>query len=430
MRLPSDIFLALRYLKPKRTFVSMITLLSVLGPVLGVALLVIVTAIMSGFDQSIRLRILNMQAHLQVFPPLSFKAGEVDVIENPDPVVEAAQRAGAKGAPVAEGPVLLQVKDQIVAKLARGIIPELERHVTSLGDDRVVTGRFEIKPGEALIGSEMAASLNLRLGDHFLLHAPKKLTRNLSWEKDGSLKVKDSQQFVLPEEVTVVGIFNMGVYEFDSSVVFLHLDQACDLFGLPLGSATAVQVRTPDPFVMDGQVQALQESFPTYRFLTWKDANRQLFGALRVEKNLMMFLLVFIVIVAAFGIAGTLITVVVQKTREIGIMKAVGLPWWMVANIFMLQGAMIGVFGAGAGTLLGALVVHYRNLIQALLGKIMGVEVFPRELYQLSEIPAKMIGSDVALIAGVAVVICIAGAVVPALFASALSPAAALREDN
>jgi lipoprotein-releasing system permease protein len=164
--------------------------------------------------------------------------------------------------------------------------------------------------------------------------------------------------------------------------------------------------------------------------VTWQEANRQLFGALRVEKNLMFFLLTFIVIVAAFGIAGTLITVVVQKTREIGILKAVGMPGGTIARIFLLQGTIIGLIGTSLGTGLGLTIIHYRNQVAAVLAAVMGVEVFPKELYHLSQIPALVMASDVVLIVSAALVICIAGSLVPALYASALSPAAALQEEN
>jgi lipoprotein-releasing system permease protein len=428
MRLSADLFLALRYLRPKRTFVSVITLLSILGPILGVALLVIVNAIMSGFDRDIRDRILSMQAHLQVFPSRLYGQEGMPVIEKPDTVIQAVATMGAKAAPLIEGPVLVQVRDRVTAKYLRGILPAKERVVSNLAQS--VTGRFELKEGEALIGMELAKELNLKLGDRLLLHSPAKLTRNIEWLPDGGVKVKDAGEVYLPEQVTIAGIFNMGVYEYDSGIIFVHLDRAADLFGLPWGCATSVQVRAPDPFKLDALNRQLQETFPTFRTLTWQEANRQLFGALRVEKNLMFFLLVFIVIVAAFGIAGTLITVVVQKTREIGILKAVGMSGGMVARIFLLQGIFIGVIGTILGTGLGALVVYYRNAIAGLLGAIMGVEVFPKELYHLTQIPGQIIPADLALVMGASLLICVAGALIPALLASAQSPAAALRDEN
>ncbi len=424
----ADIFLAFRYLRPKRTLISVITLLSVMGPILGVALLVIVTAVMSGFDRDIRERILGMQAHLHVFPPQGLDTESAAVIEDPGPVLEELRKLGAHGAPVIEGPILLQWKKQVMAKYVKGIVPALEKTVSNLAG--AVRGRFDIREGEALIGEEMAAQLGLTIGDHLLIHAPARLTQGIQWTPDGRVKVRRTDEVYLPEEVTVVGIFSMGLYEYDSSIVILHLDQAAELFGYDWGAATSVQARTPDPFHLEGIESALRKAFPRYRVRSWQEANRRLFGALRVEKNLMSFLLFFIVVVAAFGISGTLITVVVQKTREIGILKAVGMTAGTVARIFVIEGAVIGVAGTTLGIATGLLVIRFRDRIAALLSTVMGVEVFPKELYHLTSIPARIVPSDLGRIALLAVGICILGALVPALYASFLSPAAALHEDN
>jgi lipoprotein-releasing system permease protein len=430
MFLPADIFLALRYLRPKRTFISVITLLSILGPVLGVALLIIVTSVMSGFDRDIRDRILDMQAHLQVYPGYGMAGGNGMVFEDPSDILAALKEVGAQGAPVMEGPVLIQIRDEVTTKYLKGIVPELEKHVTNVHRSGSFTGRYDIKEGEALIGQEMALELGLDIGDQVLIHSPKRLTNNVTWEEDGQVTVSEPDEIYFPEEVTIAGIFSMGVYEFDSSVILIYLDQADDLFGYDWGSATTVHARVPDPFQMDRLTQDLRERLPGCRIVTWQEANQMLFGALRVEKNLMFFLLTFIVIVASFGIAGTLITVAVQKTREIGIMKAMGMGSGMIARIFVLQGAVIGVIGTAIGTGIGLLIIRYRNQVADILARIMGVEIFPKKLYDLSQIPALATSGDVIRIVVLAMVICVCASLVPALYASALSPARALQEET
>ena len=427
MPLPADILLSLKYLRPKRTFISMITLLSVLGPILGVALLVIVIAVMSGFDRDIRERILGMQAHLQLTLPYGGSASQ-SVIARPEPYLDGLHDLGIAAAPLIEGPVLLQQGKQISTKYVRGIVPHREKKVTDLKDR--VEGRFHIREGEALIGGEMALELGVGPGDTLLVHSPAKLTENITWREDGSIETGDLDTVYLPEEVTIAGVFNMGVYEYDSAIMFMRRDQAAELFGLPWGSATVIRGRVPDPFRMASLVQDVQTKFPGLRVVTWQQANRQLFDALRVEKNLMFFLLTFIVIVAAFGIAGTLITVVVQKTREIGILKAVGLTSAAIARIFLVQGAAIGVIGTVFGSAAGLLVIYYRDVIADLLARLMGVEVFPKELYHLTSIPARVTPQDVLIIAGIAFIICVFASLIPAVYASCLSPAAALREEN
>ena len=428
MRLTADIFLALRYLRPKRTFISVITLLSVLGPILGVALLIIVTSVMSGFDRDIRERILDMQAHIQVLPTGMHDVLGLPVFDTTEDIMKALNAAGAEGSPIIEGPILIQLRNQVEAKYVRGIVPETEKRVTGVFER--IEGKFNIAEGEALIGEELALQLGMGIGDQFLIHSPKQLAKSIHWDEKGRIQAREADEGYLPEEVTIAGIFSMGVYEYDASLVLVHIDQAADLFGLDWGSATSVHARVPDPFSMDSITNELRQQLPQARVVTWQEANQKLFGALRVEKNLMFFLLTFIVIVAAFGIAGTLITVAVQKTREIGILKAIGMSSGLVARVFMLQGTLIGMLGTAAGTGLGLTIIHYRNEVAAVLAKVMGVEIFPKELYHLSQIPALVTERDVLVIVGVSLVICMLASLVPALYAAALSPARALQEEN
>lgn len=445
MQLTADLLLAFRYLRPKRTFISVITLLSVIGPMLGVAILIIVTSVMSGFDHDIREGILSMQGHVYVRPYYRNQ-----IIEDPDKLIKKMADLGIQGAPVIEGPVLIQVGKEPVIKMARGIVPELEKHVTNLASNGQFVGRFDLKDGEVLIGDAMARSMGLKIGDELLLHAPQRLTGNIKWGDNGEVKVTEPDEVYLPEEVKVVGIFSLGVQDFDDGFIFLSLDQAADLFGYEWGTAMSIHGSVKDPFRMEGTLDALRKVLPLqrvrypsdkglgyeeriepkYEVQSWQQVNAMLFNTLRVEKTLMVFLLTFIVVVASFGITGTLITLAVQKTREIGIMKAMGMSRWLVARIFLLLGAVIGTLGTTLGTVVGLLVIHYRNQVADLLGKLMNADVFPPELYHLINIPGRPMFGDVSLIVALSVFICILASLVPALYASALSPARALREDN
>jgi lipoprotein-releasing system permease protein len=425
MQLPADVLLALRYLRPKRTFISVITLLSLLGPALGVAILIIVTSVMSGFDEDIRNGILSVQAHVYVSP----LTGE-PVISEPGPVLDMLRVAGVRGAPVIEGPVLVQVRDTSSVKMAKGIRPELEQEVTNIATNGRFSGRFGIREGEALVGSALAEELGLRLGDELLVHAPQRLTGSITWDQDGSVRVKEPDEVYVSESVRIAGIFSMGVLDFDNGLVFLHIDQAAELFGYDWGSATSIHGRAPDPFRMEALLARLRGGLPRYTVRSWQEVNQLLFGALRVEKTLMVFLLTFIVVVASFGIAGTLITVAVQKTREIGVLKAMGMGRGLVARIFLMVGGIIGLVGTVVGVGLGLLVIRYRDAIAGLLSRAMGVDVFPPELYHLTQIPGKPMAFDVILITLLSLVICMMASLVPALYASAMSPARALQEEN
>lgn len=422
MRLPADFFLALRYLRPKRTFVSVITLLSILGPTLGVAILLIVSSVMAGFDRDIRRGIMNMQAHLQVYP--RYEA----VIGDPAAMMAALREHGVTSSPLIEGSALIQLRQSIQPKMLRGIVPALEKEVSNVAAKGFI-GRFDIRDGEAIIGQRLAMQLGLRIGDQMLIHSPARLTQNVTWKDDGQVDISQPDEIYLPEEVHVVGLFSTGVADFDDNVIFVTLDQAAELFGYEWGAATCVQGKVADPMRMDALVQTLREALYPADVVTWQERNQLLFGTLRVEKNLMSFLMAFIVLVASFSIAATLITVVVQKTREIGVLKAVGMSRWLIARIFLLQGAVIGVIGTSLGTALGLLVMACRNQIAALLSAIMGHDVFPAELYHLTQIPALTTPADLGRIVALSLSICVLAALVPALYASAMAPAKALQDD-
>ena len=239
--------------------------------------------------------------------------------------------------------------------------------------------------------------------------------------------MKEVSKVYLPSEFKVVGIFSFGKYDFDKNVLFINLDDADELFGMPWGSATAVYVRTNNPFDLTNELASLRESFPDMHVLSWQQMNRKFLGVLEVEKNMQFFLLIFIVLVAAFSIANTLITVVVQKTREIGLLKALGAGDGTVLRIFLCQGFLVGAVGTGFGILLGILIIYYRNNILRLLRLITGQEVFPKQFYLFSELPATINPYDLIWIAVISISLCTLGGLIPAWRAARLDPAKALR---
>ncbi|NMA44052.1 MAG: ABC transporter permease [Oligosphaeraceae bacterium] len=422
MPLPAELFLALRYLRPKRTLVSVISLLSVLGPTLGVAIMLIVSSVMSGFDRDIREGIMSMQAHLNVYPRFS------ESFEDPLSLVAQFELYGVKSTPVIEGNALIQVRKLVLPKVVRGIIPELEKQVTAIQRNYFHPGHV-LQEGEVVIGGRLASSIGLRVGDEILIHSPARLTKNVVWKDDGTVAFKEDEEVYLPEEVKVAGLYSMGVADYDDNVIIMHLDQAAELMGLDWGSATSIQIAVPDPMQMQQLQDTLKKNFPLCHFVSWQEKNKLLFGTLQVEKNLMTFLMTFIVLVASFCIATTLITVVVQKTREIGVLKAVGMSNGRIARIFLLQGGFIGLMGTGLGVALGLLVLAFRDRIANILSLIMGHEVFPAELYHLMKIPALTTCSDLLLIVTLSLGICILAALIPALYAASLQPAKALQEE-
>ncbi len=411
MYLPFSLFLALKYLKPKRTFISVISVISMIGVVLGVAVLVIVIAVMAGFDDMWREKILGFDAHVTVTSP----AG---VIEDAAAVADAVRAVpGVAGvAPYVQGLVFVQHAGRVHTPLLRGIDVEREKQVSRLPQS-MVAGAFALGPEDVIIGMELARRLGLRVGSRILLYSPQHFTSG-------------RDEISLPAEMTVAGIFEIGMWEYDVGFVLAPLGAARELCGLEQG-VHALRVMARDPY-QAGAVAAriaarLERDFPGMECRTWMDLNRQLFDALRVEKHMMFFLLIFIVLVAAFGLTNTLIVEVVQKTKEIGLLKALGFSSGAIMSVFFWQGWIQGVLGTGLGIGLGMLVLRFRNAIMRGLAGMLSMELFPKELYHLSEIPARVTLLDVGAVAVLSLIICTLAGFIPAWRAAKLDPARALR---
>jgi len=419
----TELFLAGRYLKPKRNAVSLITLSSIVGVMLGVAVLIVVLAVMTGFTELMKQKLIETQSHFQVRSVFGNY-----VIENPAPVVAAIKQHGGKAAPVLQSPILLQIKRNLDPRMMLfGVNPDDFTNVLPVGK-MLVSGKFSLEKNEIVISSDLAARWNLKVGDKILLHSPQKLTSLVDFKPGGGVELNKKSSAYLPGEFKITGIYSTGKYDFDRSVVFVGLEDAAELLDLPWGSASSVFGWGDDPFHQKPLIDSLKKDLPNYRISTWEDENSQLLGVLAVEKRMMFFLLIFIVLVAAFSITNTLITSVYQKTREIGILKSLGASDMAVSSIFVLQGFLVGVIGSIAGTTLGVLIIYFRNDIMSWVSKITGQQLFPKEFYYFNELPAKIIlFPDVTLIVVSAIVLCTLGALLPALRAARLDPARALR---
>jgi len=231
----------------------------------------------------------------------------------------------------------------------------------------------------------------------------------------------------LPKELTVTGIYETGHYLHDSEFLLVPVHVGQELYGLE-DALHGITVKTVDPYGAAQVKERIQRLLKEPEYAqTWIDMNSQYFEAIRLERTVMFFLLFFIVIVAAFGIMNTLITVTVQKTREIGIMKAIGANIWQIVWVFLAQGMVVGFFGTIAGLGAGMALIRYRNEFSQFLSSTMGIEVFPRQIYQFAQIPAEVIPKDVAVICIGAFIICSIAALIPAYRAARLDPVTALR---
>ena len=428
MKLPFSLFLALRYLKPKRTFVSIITLISIIGVTLGVTVLILVIAVMTGFDRELRQKVIDFDAHILV--------STQEVLRDwRDLTVKIRSTPGVVGtAPYVQGPVIVEFQTKRLAPMIRGIDPAAEEEVVPL-KKFLKKGALDLEGESTVLGVELARKLQIDVGDKLTIYSPGNLGEILDGIKqlektrgpEERQAIDKLREIVLPKELTVTGIYETGHYLHDSEFLLVPIYVGQELYGLG-DSLHGITVKTVDPYGAD-RVKAAIEQFlkPPEYAQTWIDMNSTYFEAIRLERTVMFFLLFFIVIVAAFGIMNTLITVTVQKTRDIGIMKAIGANIWQIVWVFLGQGLVVGVFGTLSGLGLGMTLIRYRNEFSQWLANTFNIEVFPKQVYQFSEIPAEVVPRDVAIICIGAFVICWIFALIPAYRAARLDPVTALR---
>jgi lipoprotein-releasing system permease protein len=428
LSLPFSFFLALRYLKPKRTFLSIITLISVLGVMLGVTVLILVISVMTGFDRELRRKVIDFDAHILVTSDA--------VMDNWRELTKEIQATPGvvATAPFVQGPVIVQHDDKRLAPKIRGIDPEQEENVIPL-KKFVTQGTLDLSGDTTVMGIELARMLNVRVGDTVTVYSPGNLGQILEGLKklenakgeDEKKAIDDLRELVLPKDLTVTGIFETGHFVHDSEFLLVPIFIGQELYGLGDG-LHGITVKTTDPYSAARVKENIEKFLTVPEFAeTWIDMNRQYFEAIRLERTVMFFLLFFIIVVAAFGIMSTLITVTVQKRREIGIIKALGATIGQIVWVFLGQGMIVGLFGTLTGLGLGMTLIRYRNEFSHWLANTLHIEIFPREVYQFSSIPAEVIPMDVAKVCISAFLICSIAALIPAYFAARLDPVKALR---
>ena len=395
---------------------------------LGVTVLILVISVMTGFDRELRQKVIDFDAHILVttedilrdWHPLKTK------IDNVPGVVATA--------PYVQGPVIVEFQNRRLAPMIRGVDPVEEEKVIPLRKF-IKEGKLDLEGESTVLGIELARNLHIHVGDKLTVYSPGNLGQILDGIKklenakgtDEKKAVDALRDVILPKELTVTGIYETGHYLHDSQFLLVPIYIGQELYDL--GDALhGITVKTDNPYGAERVKEKIEEFLQPPEFAeTWIDMNRQYFEAVRLERTVMFFLLFFIVVVAAFGIMSTLITVTVQKRREIGIVKALGANISQIIWVFLGQGTVVGLFGTLTGLGLGMTLIRYRNEFSHWLASTLHIEIFPREVYQFSEIPAQIVPQDVTIICISAFLICSLAALVPAYFAARLDPVKALR---
>lgn len=413
--------MALRYLRPKRTFVSIITVISIIGVALGVAVLIIVISVMNGYDHDLRQRILGFAAHLTV-TQVDSTMGDYEGVSS-----IISKNSHVRGvAPFVMGPVLVETQGDTNrpalqdAPILRGADPNLEPKVSEL-PSKVIFGNFDLSGHGVVIGADFASNLQLSIGDHISIYSARE------FKKMKAAYDRKEHEAILPGDYEVRGIFSVGYYDYDAHIIITSLENAQDMYDLE-DAVHGLFVTLDDPYQAPLVKAQLTNSLgANYIVKSWMDQNAAILGALVVEKSMMYYITFFIVIVASFGITCTLITFVILKTREIGIMKAVGATNFQVMLIFVTQSIIVSVVGVASGLGLGLFALHVRNDFLHLMNHLMGMDLFNDQVYGFSQLPALINPWDITIICGGALVICLMAAILPARYASKMDPVEALR---
>jgi lipoprotein-releasing system permease protein len=401
-------FVSTRYLLSRqgKTLVSLITAISVLGITVGVTALIVVISVIDGFDRVLVERTMGVFSHLQVVPAY-------EAIETPEEIVEKL-----KSFPdvVAAAPIITQqtffqaatgVEAERVGGYLRGLDPKREPNITTLMDN-IIAGTGVPGDREVVLGKELARRLNVVPGDS--IYALGKIARTATGPVPKLSRLR------------VVGIFDSGLYDIDSGLAYATLDTVQRLFAMD-GDVSAVHAKTTDPYrAFETKAEVWKALDGRYRVQTWQEINPQFFEALFMEKVAMFVILLLIVVVAAFNIIGTLIMVVSQKTREIGILKSMGAGKGEILRIFLFHGLVIGVVGTGLGFALGDrlcwFVENHIDKIYQLPGNV---------YYGVDKLPVDMEPLTIGIILGCSLLISVLASIIPAVQASRLNPVEALR---
>lgn len=409
--MPWYLYLALKQLFPTGRWFSFFAFVSIVGVMLGVAVLVIVQSVMNGFGAEIRDKLQQTFGHVRVETGQIIYDPEALMAElEADPGVEAINR-------FAEGMVLLQYKNRPSFPVVRGIDVNAEKQVIPI-NDFVLHGTLDDLDDETIfIGMGLAKSLGVNVGGHVEVYSPLMLDR---------LK---ADEVLLPRELEVAGIFETGYNQIDANTVVVTLRLMQELYGLAGGvHGIMLNLKDEDASEEFAYEYNLTHELPL-RATTWLDANQDLLFVLSLEKNVMFFIIIFIILVASFSIASTLLTAVVRKTREIGLLGAMGGRPGHIGWVFALQGFIIGVIGTGAGMAFAFTALAYRNEFVHTLAKWTETEAALERFYQFVNLPVRYQAHDLILISVCAVGISTFAGMIPAWRAARLKPSDALRNE-
>ncbi|HED14237.1 MAG TPA: lipoprotein-releasing ABC transporter permease subunit [Gammaproteobacteria bacterium] len=410
---PLELYIGLRYTRAGRNnhFISFISFISMFGILLGVWALITVSSTMNGFEGELRSRILGVTAHVTV----TGSNGWVRDWKALQPFIKAEPGVVAF-APYILGQGMVSSHGRVTGALIRGIDPQMESRVDEVAN-KMVNGRLQdLKAGAfgMVLGSELAWKLGLTVGSKATLIAPQGL-------------VTPAGMIPRLRRFTVVGIFHAGMYEYDSSLVFIHSADAARLYRTR-GQVSGIRLKLNDVYQAPQVRKSLAAKLGKgYRVSDWTLENANFFRALKIEKRVMSIIIILIVAVAAFNIVSSLVMTVTDKAADIAILRTLGMKPGSIMVVFVIQGAIVGVIGTLLGAALGVLTAVNLETLVPWLENLFGVEFFPADVYVISGFPAELQWQDVINTITISLVLSLLATLYPAWRAARTQPAEALR---
>jgi lipoprotein-releasing system permease protein len=410
---PYELFIGLRYTRAKRRnhFISFISLISMLGIALGVAALIVVLSVMNGFQDELRSRILGVAAHIEI-------TGFDNTLANWQQVAAQSRKVSEvqAAAPFVTGQGLLANDQAVQGVVVRGILPEAEDSVADIGRKMRMGKLGALRPGEwgIVLGTDLARSLGVQMGDKVTLITPQG-------------QVTPAGMVPRLKQFTVVGLFQIGMYEYDSGLALIAMQDAQKLFRTG-DRVSGVRLKLDDLYRAP-QVAAKLTTILTgdYYIRDWTQSHSNFFRAVQMEKRVMFVILLLIVAVAAFNIVSTLVMVVTDKQADIAILRTLGASPLSIMKIFMVQGAVIGVIGTALGLVSGILLALNIGVVVPFIEHTFGVQFLSADVYQISEVPSQLDWHDVTVIGLVSLALSWLATIYPSWRASRTNPAEALR---
>jgi lipoprotein-releasing system permease protein len=410
---PLIFYIGLRYTRAKRRtqFISFITLTSVLGIALGVTALITVLSVMNGFEAELRQRILGMTSHATI----TGNYGQLDNWRELDQKLKDYPHVEGS-APFINGQVMINADRRVSGTLLNGIMPDYESKVSEVANNMKAGKLSDLISGEygIVLGAELANYLGVMMDDKITVISP---------------QINSTPAGIVPRmrRFTVVGIFQVGMYEYDRNMAIIHIEDAAKLFRMD-SAVSGLRIKLDDLFNAPKITRSMATFFENeYQVSDWTLAHNNFFRAIQTEKRVMFIILLLIVAVAAFNIVSTLVMVVTDKRGDIAILKTQGLTSGSVMGIFIVLGTVIGVVGTAIGTLGGILLALNVETIVPAIEKLFQVQFMAADVYYISQLPSKLDWSDVYVIAGMAFLLSLCATIYPAWQASKINPAEVLR---